>query len=73
MKLRDWLKTERMSAARLSRELDVSKVSVSHWVKDVIKPGRAKLEEIKRITKGAVSESDFSENQHCPWCKRSAE
>ena len=61
MKLREYLRLQKMKPEEFAKQLGVSKSAVAMWIRDERMPRREKLQDIAKFTKGAVTPNDFAE------------
>ena len=59
MKFNDFLKQERWSVARISKELEVNEATVTKWKYEDVIPRRDEVIKIYNFTGGKVQPNDF--------------
>ena len=54
-----WLEANERSAAWLARRLDVTRETVSAWLRGEYSPSMARAQQIEEVTEGAIKAADL--------------
>ena len=54
-----WLEQNERSAAWLARRLDVTRETVSSWIRGEYSPSMARAQQIEEVTEGAIKAADL--------------